>query len=105
MVVVNPTSFLRYDLAFLAVDASESLALVSGDGDTVRTQAVDGGVLIDAGALQPYSVTSLRVGKGAGASSRPDLPSTPTLLENDYVRVELNAEGDITRIYDKQAGA
>jgi alpha-mannosidase len=33
-----------------------------------------------------------------------DLSVTPTLLENPYLRVELNEAGDITRIYDKVNG-
>jgi hypothetical protein len=28
--------------------------------------------------------------------------ATPSLLENDFIRVELNAAGDIARIYDKR---
>jgi alpha-mannosidase len=57
---------------------------------------------VDAGQLAPYSVISLSGMRqlavaDAGASS-----STPE-LENDYLKVEFNIDGDITRIFDKQA--
>lgn len=93
LLLVNATSFDRHDLAFW------------GNGDAARlpqgvtSQAVDGGLLLDVGAIRPYSLAPL-----AQQQSHPTQPLTvtPTLLQNDYLRVELNAAGDIVRLYDRQ---
>ena len=54
------------------------------------------------GPLPPYSVTPLNIdlldSKHAG-----ELICRKDLLENEFLRVELNKSGDITRIYDKEA--
>jgi len=100
VLVVNPTSFPRQDLAFWANADVEKAALQRSDGSLVPVQPVDGGLLLDVGELPPYSVTPLtRLPKSPKTSEV--LTATPTLLENDYLRVELNAAGDIVLIYDK----
>lgn len=75
-VLINPTSFER----------SEPV-LIRGE-------------LKPSGRLAPYSITPLLIKKD-------DVPGKlickKNLLENEYLRVELNSEGDITRIYDKTA--
>ncbi len=59
-------------------------------------------MLLDAGELPPYSVTSLSTTSISNTQSPiSTLTATPTLLENDYLRVELDTAGDIVRIYDK----
>jgi len=111
--LVNPTSFQRRDLAFWTTANGASLTLRRTDGTEVPAQAVEGGVLLDVGELPPYSVTPLVVAQKsaeqlsptsspqAPGDSRGNLAVTPALLENDYLRVELDAAGDIIRIYDK----
>jgi len=77
--VVNPTSFVR----------NEPICI---DGE-----------LVNIGVLQPYSVSPLQ-GKYSILNLQPStLNSSPTLLENNFLRVELNEAGDIIRIYDKVA--
>jgi alpha-mannosidase len=73
------------------------------NGVVARVQESDGGLWIDAGELPPYSVTALRFVEH-GPEVANELTATPELLENDFLRVELNAAGDVTRIYDKVAG-
>ena len=90
--VVNPTSFVQDGLAFLPEE-------VSGLG--VPTQAVEGGTLIAAGALQPYSATALQ--KGEAVFPRGELSVSEGHLENAFVRVELDENGDLTRVFDKTA--
>ena len=97
VLVINPTSFTRHDLAFWAGADVESLQ--REDGSPVPTQPVEGGTLLDAGELPPYSVTPLTFARPSQIPN-PQSP-TPTLLENDYLRVELDTAGDIVRIYDK----
>jgi alpha-mannosidase len=101
-IIVNPTGFVRRDPAFLPGAFPAGKQLASG-GRPVAVQPTEGGVWIDAGELAAYSLTPL---EWAAA----DMPAPvvagallvePGLLENDFVCVELDAAGDITRIYDK----
>lgn len=103
LIVVNPTSFTRGDLAFWPRRIEPAHRLERPDGQPVLTQPADGGTWISAGELPPYSVTPLRVVAGAGDAPETGLAVTPALLENRYVRVEIDSAGDITRIYDKIA--
>ncbi len=102
VLVINPTGFARRDLAFWpgALPAGQQFA------GAVRTQPVDGGTLIGGVPSEPYSVQALHFAPAADAPPAAEVPSLqvePGLLENAYVRVELDAAGDITRIYDKTA--
>jgi len=96
--VVNPTSFTRHDPVFI----SNLSSLEKPDG----SQPVNGGILLDAGDLPPYSITPLtNSNESSTFKSRPSpMQATPSLLENDFLRVELNETGDIVRIYDKGNG-
>lgn len=103
-VVVNPTSFARSDLAFLPLAEGEEQGgpTLTVNGRTVIAQAIRGGLLLDVGELPPFSVTPLRVDAPAAPAPQTGmLEVAPDRLENAFVRVELNADGDITRIYDK----
>ena len=124
VIIVNPTSFTRSDLAYFPGQLPSD-GLRRPDGQVVRTQTGAGGTLMDAGELPPYSVTPLRVvptsavyegispigheaasshalsAHGPGARLATTLLATTNRLENDYLRVEFNASGDMTRIYDK----
>lgn len=76
MLIVNPTSFTRNDPVLI------------------------NGVWVDVPAIAPYSLM--------GFTSRPENSGSTLivqrdLLENDHLRVELNTDGDITRIFDKAA--
>jgi len=103
LLLVNPTSFTRRDLAFW--EGGDVDGLERKDGSQVLTQPVDDGLLLDAGELPPYSVTLLRTASSSPIpnpqSPMANLTVTPTLLENSLLRVEFNAAGDLTRIYDR----
>lgn len=103
LLLINPTSFARRDLAFWDGELSADQHLARPDGTPVPTQATVGGVWIAAGELPPYSVTPLMITmvEGAPPEASSPLTASATHLENAKVRVEFNAEGDITRIYDK----
>jgi len=103
VLVVNPTSFERRDLGFWKNPPIENPALQRTDGSPVSIQSVEGGLLLDVGELLPYSITPLLLAAPITdhGSRITNLAATPTLLENDYLRVELDTTGDITRIYDK----
>ena len=100
VVIVNPTSFVRDDLAFLPATVSSPLR--RADGGPVLTQEVEGGTLLAAGRLGPYSATPLTSG-GAADTLETELSVSETHLENPFVRVELDPEGDIVRVFDKTA--
>lgn len=101
--VANPTSFTRSDLAWLPGTLPAGQAIRRGDGSPVAMQPGDSGTWLDLGEVAPFSITPLHVGQGEAAAPENRLVATPTLLENEFLRVELNAAGDITRIYDKRA--
>lgn len=101
VLLVNPTSFARDDLALWSEQLPAGQRLERQDGTPVPTQDTADGTWMAAGELAPFSITSLSVAEGETPSPDTDLKATPTLLENDYLRVELDESGDITRIYDK----
>lgn len=105
LLVANPTSFVRSDLAFWVGDLGDDQHVTTKDGHVVMTQATEGGLWIDAGALPPNAVTALSIASGTAPQSQASaLVATPHLLENEFLAVELNADGDITRIFDKVNG-
>jgi alpha-mannosidase len=101
LLIVNPTSFVRDDLAFWPGLLGDGHSLQRADGTRLPIQSTADGTWIAPGVLAPFSVTPLTEAAGAGPMPDGDLSVTPTLLENPYLRVELNEAGDITRIYDK----
>ncbi len=60
------------------------------------------GYWLDAGELEPYSAVALQTTMDDRPSTMKHSPSSMVKLENDYLRVEFNNDGDITRIYDKK---
>lgn len=104
VLVVNPTSFARSDLAFWPRRLEADQHLVRPGGEIVLTQPTEDGTWISAGELLPYSVTPLAIALGSMQIPDTGLSVTTSALENNYVRVEINEVGDITRIYDKMAG-
>jgi alpha-mannosidase len=100
VVVANPTSFARREAAFWATNQPASLR--DARGALLPAQVVDGGLLFDPGVIPPYSVSVLAVEAGVPVSTEPGaIQARPNLLENDFLRVELNAAGDICSIFDK----
>ena len=97
ILVINPTSFARSDVVFLADDLVESDMIPAG------AQLTAGGVLVDMGELPPYSVTPLPAelpGREISGCARAATRS----LENPFLRVEFDEAGDIVRILDKRNG-
>jgi alpha-mannosidase len=110
LVVANPSSFARDDLAFWPGHLAAGQRLRRADGRPVAAQPAADGTWLAPGELAPFSVMPLVITREGEADPLPTLPlraepqaeaATPALLENDCLRVELNAAGDITRIYDK----
>lgn len=104
LLLVNPTSFHRDDLAFWPGALPPGTHLSRTDGIPVLSQTTQGGTWFAAGSLEPYSVTALVNSPTAAPAPVATVIADRGLLENDFVRVELNPAGDITRIYDKAQG-
>jgi alpha-mannosidase len=102
VLVANATSFEQDDLAFWPDQLPAGAHLENATtGEPVYVQPVEQGVWIAAGPHAPLSITPLRIAAGETTSLETELIATATLLENRYIRIELNGDGDITRIFDK----
>ncbi len=105
LLLVNPTSFRCAEPVFIPGGLPEGLRPVR-EGKPLATQAVDGGCLVAGGELPPYSLTPLSLAfvdeKQSDEITIPRNGELP-ILENELIRVEFNAAGDIMRIYDKLA--
>jgi alpha-mannosidase len=103
--IINPTTFVRADLAFWQghLPASQHLEYTC-KREPVFTQETAQGTWLAIESGSPFSVTALKIVPGESAPLTSELIATPTLLENSFVRVELNEDGDITRIFDKANG-
>ncbi len=102
VLVVNPTSFTRRDLVRYDELLADGQSLVNDEGQAVPVQRDEAGLLIAVGELPPYSINALSVVSGNAPANETGLRVSQTTLENDFVRVEFAAAGDITRIFDKQ---
>jgi alpha-mannosidase len=100
VILVNPTSFTQRGLVFVPGDSLQRFTL---DGEAVPVQLADSGLWVDAGELAPYSATALsQTSNVEGQTPHASSPDAPR-LENEYLLVEFNTNGDITRIFDKKA--
>jgi alpha-mannosidase len=101
VLLVNPTSFAQPGLVFLPGDSFQRF---TRDDQRVPVQPAEAGVWTDAGELPPYSVVALKTTTDHGPQTMVNRPSSMVTLENNFIRAEFNEQGDITRIFDKQAG-
>ncbi len=101
LLLANTTSFSRDDLTFWPEPIPADHYLARPDGEAVPVQIVEDGMWIAPGELPPLSVIPLQLVAGQPPAVTNGLIARPDLLENDFLRVELNAAGDITRLYDK----
>ncbi|HEX5807520.1 MAG TPA: alpha-mannosidase [Anaerolineales bacterium] len=107
VLLVNATSFTQRELVFISGNLSESF---TRSGESLPVQTTKTGVWVDAGEVPPYSIVALHKDTKANnlqspvssAETSSSLNPNSPLLENDYLRVEFNDAGDITRIFDKQ---
>ncbi len=103
VLLINPTSFPRDDLALWPHALPEAVHLERDDGTLVLHQVTDEGVLLSAGEVPPYGVLPLYIRPGQVPVTASDLTVSEHVLENSYLRVEFNDAGDLVRIYDKEA--
>ncbi|MCA9873422.1 MAG: alpha-mannosidase, partial [Anaerolineales bacterium] len=88
--LINPNSHALRSLVFIP----DSFRLQPPYG----SQPVEGGFLLQAENLPPYAIQPL----ADSAFALHPLDVSPRCLENDFLRVEFNDDGDIVRLYDKE---
>jgi len=99
--LVNATSFTQSGLVFIPGDSPGQR--FARDGKPIPVQEADSGLWVDPGEIPPYSVIALSLAPTPSPTGRGKPPPSNNILENDYLRVEFNTDGDITSIFDKQA--
>jgi alpha-mannosidase len=107
LVVFNPLNIARDDLVEAKVDfpggMPTAVHVTGPDGNEVAAQISNGKVIFVARAPSVgYAVYDIRPGLGAGAAAI--LQVSENAIENRYYRVKLNADGDVTSIYNKSLG-
>ncbi len=107
IIVFNPLNIERQDLVEASVDfpggVPQSIHVTGSDGREVPAQISNGKVIFLAKAPSVgYAVYDVQPGAGAVAS--PALQVSENALENQYYGVRLNADGDVTSIFDKSIG-
>lgn len=104
VLVANCTSFSGTRIGRLSEPLAPDARLADAHGHPVLTQNVADGTLIEVRDLKPYSLMGLTAAdqpvlSAAGQLSARQEPQG-IVLENAYLRVEINAAGDITRLVD-----
>ena len=101
LLVINPTSFARQDLAFWPNLLPDGQQVQTANGRFLPTQATPDGTWIALGAIPPYSTIPLQLTPGTPPTLPSGLSAAPNRLENNLILIELNEAGDISRLYDK----
>jgi alpha-mannosidase len=106
IVVFNPLNIAREDVVEASVEFPGGMpkaVQVTGPGGKEVPAQISGGKVLFLAQVPPtgYAVYDVQPGTGAAAST---LKVTNDSLENQYYRVKLNADGDVTSIFDKSIG-
>jgi len=107
LVVFNPLNIAREDVVEASVNFPDGMpkgVRVTGpDGEDVPAQISSGKVIFVAKAPSVgYAVYDVQAAPAAGAAAT--LHMSENSLENQYYRVKLNADGDVSSIFDKSIG-
>ena len=108
IVVFNPLNIAREDLVEASVNLPQRHAqgrahVIGPDGKEVPAQFSHGKVIFVAKAPSVgYAVYDVQPGEGAADRYR--MKVSENSLENQYYRVQLNADGDVASIFDKSLG-
>jgi alpha-mannosidase len=109
LVVFNPLNIAREDVVEASINFPGSMPkavrVTAPDGKEVPAQISNGKVIFVARApsvgYAVYDVQPSQAPQSDGGSSGASLRVTENSLENQYYRVQLNADGDIASIFDK----
>lgn len=100
-VVINSLSWERETMVFLPDETR--ILWADASGRQLDSQRVKGGVFVQL-HVPAMGHSVVHVALGQPARKRPSLPSTERRLENERLRVDFAANGEIRRIFDKEAG-
>jgi alpha-mannosidase len=108
-VAVNPVSFAGRRIGILPQELAPNRRLVDlRSGIPLITQTISGGTLVEVDAMEPYSLVPIGEENGVAPVSDTALAVSQEgerhILENDLLRVEFDTSGEITRVFDKEAG-
>ena len=108
LVVFNPLNIEREDLVEASVDfpggMPKSIHVIAPGGKEVPAQ-ISSGRVIFAARVPSVGYAVYDVEPGPAASAPPSrLHVSKDGLENEYYRVQLNADGDVSSIFDKSIG-
>lgn len=101
IILVNPSSFKRNDIAVCDFEIEPNQQLQTVDGQHIQTQKTEKGLIIDTPAIDAYSAAALKIVNKKETIEDRGLKVSKKLLENSFVRVEFNSDGDIVSFYDK----
>jgi alpha-mannosidase len=107
LVVFNPLNIAREDIVEASVSfpggMPKGVRVIGPDGKEVPAQISNGKVIFVAKAPSVgYAVYDVQ--PGAGAADGATLQASENSLENQYYRVAINSDGDVSSIFDKSMG-
>ena len=101
-VVYNPLNIGREDLVEATAGGLAGPVHVVGPDGTARPAQLEGGKVLFAAQSPSVGYAVYDVAPGAAANRREELAVTASSLENARYRVHLNADGDVSSIFDKR---
>lgn len=101
LLLANPTAFARHEPILWRGQLDAGQAWQGPDGRTLPVQPVTGGTLIDPGPLGPLGFLPLTRSSDQPVEVDTGLSVSAGHLENKYLRVEFNDQGDIVSVFDK----
>jgi alpha-mannosidase len=106
VVVFNPLNIVRTDVVEAALNfpggVPKALHVVAPDGSEQAAQ-ISGGKVIFEASVPSVGYAVYHVLPGAANASASELHVSSNELENTYYKITLNADGDVSSIFDKQA--
>jgi alpha-mannosidase len=101
IILVNPASFERNDIAVCDFELQPNQQLQTADGKDVKIQKTEKGILADTPVIDAYSAAALKIVNKKNTAEDKGLKVNKNLLENNFVKVEFDSAGDIASFYDK----
>ncbi|KXK19873.1 MAG: putative alpha-mannosidase [Chloroflexi bacterium OLB15] len=107
LIAINPTSFGGARVGLFSETLPENAQIVDGiTGTPLIQQTTSEGTLLELPDSAPYALLPLRIESAAPTFTNElviEKTATGLVLENGLVRVEFNPQGEIIRLWDKEA--
>jgi alpha-mannosidase len=106
VVVFNPLNIARKDVVEADINfpggLPKAIHVVAPDGSSEAAQSFGDKIIFEA-SVPSVGYAVYHVLTGAAVATSSELHVTDSELENTYYKVELNADGDVASIFDKEA--